>query len=172
MLNNILYSSLLILLFSCNNSSNQKNLKSVSLEDTLSTPEGKLALIANEFYESKHYALAILYYDSLISMDSLKGSYYFKRAYCKTKLSSDDPTAVTDYIKSIEMNYSKKESAYLNIGVAHQFKAVFRCSTDQERIAQLDSALYFYNQCLKIDPSNNKAIQWKDEVNNDLTLIK
>ena len=105
-------------------------------------------------------------------MDSIKGDYYFKRAYCKTMLSPDDPTAVADYLKSTEVNYSKKQSSYLNIGAAHQFKAVFISSTDQERITQLDSALYFYNQCLKIDPNNNKAIQWKEEVNNDLTLIR
>jgi tetratricopeptide (TPR) repeat protein len=172
MLKQILYSSALILFFSCNNSSNEKNSKSVSKEDTLSNPEQKLAMIANDFYESKQYALAIPYYDSLISTDSLNAGYYFKRAYCKTILSPDDPTAVADYLKSIERNYSKKQSAYLNIGAAHQFKAVFRCTTDPDRISQLDSALYFYNQCLKIDPNNNKALQWKEEVTNDLTLIR
>ncbi|CAN5520169.1 hypothetical protein BH11BAC3_BH11BAC3_13610 [soil metagenome] len=129
-------------------------------------------MIANEFYENKNYALAIVYYDSLILMNSIKGGYYFKRAYCKTMLSSDDPTAVADYLKSIEVNYSKKQSAYLNIGVAYQFKALFRSSTDQDKIIQLDSALYFYNQCLKIDPSNNKALQLKEEISNDLTLIR
>jgi len=172
MLRSILYLIFLSLIFSCHNCVIEKNLKNVSKEDSVSNPEQNLIVIADKFYANKDYALALTYYDSLISKDSIKGVYYFKRAYCKTMINPDDPSAIADYLKSIELNYNKQQSAYLNIGAAHQFKAIFRCTTDQDRIAQLDSALHFYNQCLKIDPNNNKAIQSKEEVNNDLTLIR
>lgn len=114
---------------------------------------------ANYFYDAKEYLKAKLSYDTLITLDSMKAGYYFKRGYSKSMLLNDDEGAIADYLKSIQLNYSKKHSAYLNIGVLFRSKEKY------------DSALYYLNQCLKIDSANIKALQEKEEVLRSQTML-
>ena len=127
----------------------------------------ELAERANEFYENGKYSEAMLLYDSLLSIDSTKGGYYFKRGYCRSMLSDND-NAIADYLKAIKYNYSQKGAAYLNIGVLHRSRGLFNCSTNDCRTKEYDSALYYYNECLKIDPTDAEAIQEKKAVIEEL----
>jgi tetratricopeptide (TPR) repeat protein len=172
MLRAFLYASCLILIYSCNSHASGKIIEGPQIRDTANSQEQKWLLIAKGFYSKHEYSLAKPYFDSLISINPVNGEYYFKRAYCKTDLSSDDSSAIGDYFKAIEFNYRNKQSAYLNIGAAHRFKAIFRCRKEAEQIQQLDSTLYYYDKCLEIDPNDEKAIQEKREAENDLILIK
>lgn len=113
-----------------------------------------LAFRANNFYQTGKYLDGKLSYDTLISIDSLKSGYYFKRGYCRMMLLDDDDAAIFDYLKSIKGNYSEKEKAYLNIGVIYRLRNNY------------DSALYFYEECLKVDPNNAQAIKEKKDVSN------
>jgi tetratricopeptide (TPR) repeat protein len=153
------YITLLTILFSCN--SQQENKKQ----------QNSLLQSANTFYEKGEYASAIPYYDSLIKMDSTKPGYYFKRAYCKA-MESDQTGAIADYLKSIELNYSKKQIAYLNIGNEHRFNAIFRCTTDIQKVAEYDTALYYYNEALKIVPADSLVLKERDEVLFEIESLK
>jgi tetratricopeptide (TPR) repeat protein len=114
---------------------------------------------SDELYQQKLYSDAKDCYDKLITIDSTKGEYYFKRGYCKSMISSDDPTIISDYLQAIKHNYKDKKSAYLNIAAEHYFRVLFRCSTDKEQKTECDSALHFYSECLRVDPGNAKALQ-------------
>jgi tetratricopeptide (TPR) repeat protein len=138
---------------------------------TKQTGNNSLEEKANKLYESESYAEAKSLYDTLIAADRANGEYYFKRAYCKSMLSSDDPSVIADYLQAIKHNYSKKQSAYLNIGAEHRFRAVFRSTTNQARKAEYDTALYFYNESLKVDPNNAKALREKQEVLENLKVL-
>jgi uncharacterized protein YktA (UPF0223 family) len=72
--------------------------------------------------------------------------------------------AILDFFKAINHNYSEKQKAYLNIGTIHRFNAVFRCKTDHDRIAEYDTALYFYNESLKVEHNYAKVLKEKEEV--------
>ena len=85
-------------------------------------------------------------YDSLISHGYTKSGYYFKRAYCKQMLSLDFADAIADYRMSIVLNYSEKNLAFLNIGALYM------------TLHSYDSAIYYFDRCMKIDPNNVKAI--------------
>ena len=129
------YISISILLFSCNgffksetNNQDEKSVKINLLVDPLSLKQK-----ANEFYTKDNYSDALKCFDQLLLKDSTNGEYYFKRAFCKTLISSYDSTAIQDYLKSIALNYEQKQKAYLNIAVGHRFKALFRCTTSQEK---------------------------------------
>jgi tetratricopeptide (TPR) repeat protein len=100
---------------------------------------------ANQFYANNNYANAILSFDSLISNDTANGEYYFKKGYCES-MQSDELNAIADYKKAIKYNYDKKEKAYLNVGVIYE-----------GIINNYDSATYYLNECLKINPDNAKA---------------
>lgn len=127
---------------------------------------------ANNFYANGDYQKAKLAYDTLILTDSTRGGYYMKRAYCKTMLSSDDSTGIADYFIAIKRNYSEKQSAYLNIGSAHRFNAIFRCTTDSCRIVEYELALKFYNESLKIQPDFADALKEKSEAIENLRQLK
>ncbi len=118
-----------------------------------STDTKRMEQRANDLYMSNNYSTAILTYDTLISIDSTKGEYYFKRGYSKTMTSTDNTAALADYFKAIAHNYDNKAKVYSNIGALHRANAVFHCSTNSERIVEYNTALYFYNESLNIDPS-------------------
>jgi tetratricopeptide (TPR) repeat protein len=128
-------------MYSCNNPVHEKT--ALSYKD-------KLAIKANEFYQQDKFKEAILGYDTLISMDSSKGGYYFKRAYSKSMLLNTNG-AIDDYLKSIDRNYSEKEKSLFNLGVLYSLNKKF------------DSALHCYDECLKLNPENAKARQWRLE---------
>ena len=50
------------------------------------------------------------------------------------------------------------------MGVIHRGHAMFNSVTDNDRMAEYDSALYFYNESLKIDPNYTKALNERKEV--------
>ena len=167
-----LYLLLLFSIASCNNSQDEEIFKNISVEDSVNKSDEISVMTANMYFDEEMYKLAIPYYDSLISRYPLKGSFYFKRAYCKIKIDHEDASAVSDYLKSIELNYSKKKLAYLSIGITHQFKGVFRSSTEEQAINEFDSAIHYYNACLKIDPNNSQVLKYRKVVSNNLILIK
>lgn len=133
------------LIFSCKDngvkSSSSKNIDTVDLLKR-----------ANYFYAQEEYLQAKQCYDTLISKDSSQGEYFFKRGYSKSMLLYDVYGAIADYQKAIEVNYNKKQKAYLNIGVLLRSQGKY------------DSAIIFINQCLKLDPNNPKALREKEEI--------
>lgn len=134
---------LIFCLVSCNHGSkrSQKQVDSI-----YKTPAEKgLANLANSKYTDQKFSEALQLYDSLISIDSAMPGYYFKRGYCKSML-FDYNGAITDYKKAINHNFSGKSNAYSNIGAVYDL-----C------LHKYDSAIYYYNECLKLDPENIKA---------------
>ena len=167
-----LYLFLLFSIVSCNNSQDEEIFKKIPVEDSVNKSDEISVMTANMYFDEEMYKLAIPYYDSLIIRYPQKGSFYFKRAYCKSKVDHEDPSAISDYFKSIELNYSQKQHAFYNIGNEYHFSGLFRSSTEEEMIVEFDSAIYYYNECLKINPNNTYAIKGKEEVTNNLILIR
>ena len=166
-----LYLFLLFSIVSCNNSQDEEIFKNISVEDSVNKSDEISVMTANMYFDEEMYKLAIPYYDSLIIRYPQKGSFYYKRACSKREVDHNDPSIISDFFKSIELNYSKKEFAFYGIGVTHHFNGLFRSSTEKQMIAEFDSALYYYNECLKIDPKLKEAIKSKEEVSNNLVLI-
>ena len=171
MLRDVFFPFSIVVFFSCNSSTVGQNISSRANVDSAKYDSLNLVERANYFYENKIYAKAKFSYDTLISIDSTKGEYYFKRGYCKSMI-PDSKGAVIDYLLSIEHNYDKKYKAYLNIGVLHRGNAVFYSTSQNKSIAEYDTALYFFNECLKIAPNNVKAIKERDEVIGILKELK
>lgn len=140
---------------SCNNALPIKNLYTKKIINKV-----KLAEIAENSYETDQYLEGKLLYDSLIALDSPKSGYYFKRAYCESNISSISQDAINDYLTSIKMNYSRKDLAYVSIGMIYCFQTKY------------DSAVYCFNECLKIDPLNEYAIKGKQAAINILNDAK
>ncbi|MEQ1555068.1 MAG: tetratricopeptide repeat protein [Ferruginibacter sp.] len=162
----------MISIASCNNSQDEEIFKNISVEDSVNKSDEISVMTANMYFDEKMYKLAIPYYDSLIIRYPQKGSFYYKRGYCKSEVKHDDPSAISDYFRSIELNYSQKQLAFYNIGSAYHFSGLFRSTTEEEKIVKFDSAIYYYNECLKINPNNNYAIKGKEEVTNNLIIIQ
>ena len=145
---------IVLFLISCNNS--RENVKHFVSDnkylphDSL-TKENKFLEKADQEYKSKKFDKALNLFDSLLLMDSTQANYYFKRAYCKSMM-FDDTGAIKDYKKSLYYNYNKKGSVYLNLGSLYYLA-----------FHKFDSAIYFYNECLKLDPNNQKAILGKED---------
>lgn len=162
-----LYSfSFFVIIISCNYNHKQTNLQ-MNINKNSNTLEDR----ANDFYKKKMFLEAKLSYDTLISIDSAKGEYYYKRGNCESMISDSKTNAIIDFFKAINHNYSEKQKAYLNIGTIHRFNAVFRCKTDHDRISEYDTALYFYNESLKVEPHYAKALKEKEEVIENLKRI-
>ena len=64
------------------------------------------------YYDHDNYWEARKLLDSLIVLDSTKGEYYFKRAYCYDRV--DDVRALDDYQKAIKLNYRVASAGRLN----------------------------------------------------------
>jgi tetratricopeptide (TPR) repeat protein len=167
-----LYLFLLFSFASCNNSQDEEIFKNISVEDSVNKSDEISVMTANMYFDEEMYKLAIPYYDSLIIRYPQKGSFYFKRAYSKRQVDYNDPSVISDYETSIELNYSQKDLAFFYIGQAHHFNGLFRCSNEEEIVVEFDSAIYYYNECLKINPNNNYAIKEKNKVSNNLILIR
>ena len=163
----IKYLIVFIPLFSCTHSSNDKH--PTAKEDSTLSPLQKAEAIADIFFEDGDYSIAIPYFDSLISIDSSKGGYYFKRGYCKMRL-LNDIGAIYDYNIAIERNYSMKHLAYFYIGLIHKSHGLFKNYNNQ--IAEFDSALHFYNLCLEIDPNYESALLEKEKVLEHLKMLR
>jgi tetratricopeptide (TPR) repeat protein len=120
----------------------------------------QLSKRANFFYKNNKFIQAIACYDSLLLLDTTKGGYYFKRGYCKASLINIPYEAISDYKKAIELNYSEKSSAYLNLGVMYWIV-----------LNKPDSAIYYFDECLKIDPDNQKAQFEKSAIQAELNKL-
>lgn len=147
-----IFSFYIFLIISCNTYEDKK--------DTVLLDTSVMATNAKRYLQNDEYLKAKLVYDSLIGIDSTNGEYYFKRGYSKSLLLYDDESAITDYLKSIYYGYHNKQSAYLNIGAIHALNKKF------------DSAIYYYNACLKIDPENSKAKTQKAKAMSILNNLK
>ena len=108
--------------------------------------------VAQNFIDREEYNKAKLIYDTLIAFDSTKANYYFKRAYSKSLLMHNDSSAIADYQNAIFHGYQNKKSAYLSIGMLYKWTKKF------------DSAIYYFNECLRIDPKNSRAQKEKTEI--------
>jgi tetratricopeptide (TPR) repeat protein len=113
----------------------------------------ELKVKSDSLYKIKDYTHAKLYLDSLIKLDTISASYYFKRAYCKTMSRNFNPEDIlADYRKALQYGYKNKNSVYLNMGFIFLL-------TDQ-----FDSALIYTDKCLLLDPNNKKALLNKKEI--------
>ncbi len=149
MVQNYWYIFSFILFFSCNNPSKKKhNINNKSVEQ-----------IAEDFYKEDKYLEAKQSYDKLISIDSSQGKYYNRRAYCNAVL-GDFEEAKRDYLKTIALNNVDKKNVYLSLGMLYRFNKEY------------DSAIYFYNESLKLDSNFLKAKDEKREVNSMLKVSK
>ena len=146
----------LLVFISCNYSKKEREAgKSLNLNTDNIDFNKKLAERANGLFEKDKFSEAIIAYDNLILVDSLKAGYFFKRGYSKSML-LDKPGAIADYKKSIALNYSQKESSFQNIGALYSVQAKY------------DSALFYLNECLKLNPTNKVASDLRTEALNYL----
>lgn len=63
--------------------------------------------------------------------------------------SGDYDEAKIDLMRTINLNYDNKATSYLNLGELNRVQGKF------------DSAVYYYDQCLRIDPHNSNAAEAK-----------
>lgn len=98
------------------------------------------------YYDHDNYWEARKLFDSLIVLDSTKGEYYFKRAYCYDRL--NDLRAVDDYKKAIQLNY-RVGTVYKNLG----FDAIQRNNDSL--------AIVFFVKAIRADSTKrNELIPW------------
>ena len=84
----------------------------------------------------------------------------------------DDYGALTDFGKSIELEYSRKDLAYLYIGLIHRKNAVFNVYGHGDIVREYTSALNNYLKAIELNPYNYEAIKEKEEVQIILQNIK
>ena len=129
--------------------------KSSKLGTTINTLEDS----ADKYYTDKQYIGAIKLYDTLIIIDPNKDIYYFRRGVCKTH-TEDYIGAKNDYLKTISLKSENEKRAYLNMGTLYRFFGIY------------DSAMYFYDQSLKLDSNYLKGKLERDELKSLLKKLK
>ena len=137
----IFYFFLILSTFSCQNQENggRPNLNEINLVQK-----------AENYYQSGNYSIAKNYFDTLLTINRTCGEYYYKRAYCKYRLL--DSEAKSDFFKAIEYNYKNKKGAFLGIGTIYRIEGKY------------DSAIYYCDKSLEIDPNYQKAKIIKEEI--------
>lgn len=70
------------------------NHKQTNLQMNINKNSNKLEDRANDFYKKKMFLEAKLSYDTLISIDSAKGEYYYKRGNCESMISNSKIDAI------------------------------------------------------------------------------
>lgn len=113
-------------------------------EEKLATKHEKLLFLADSCYKTDQYRLAMEYFNQLIETDSVKGEYYYKRAFCKDQL-LDYEGSSGDYLKSIELGYRPAES-YYNLGLS------------QVMLANDSLAVFYFEKSLKMNPNDPKVL--------------
>jgi tetratricopeptide (TPR) repeat protein len=116
--------------------------KNTAFNTPFETKESLLLKNAQFLYEQDKYQTAIIYFDSLISIDSTQGKYFYERAYSYTQLSNRE-RAIKDYKKSIEYQFKVNDS-YYNIGVYYF-------------LTNDSLAIYYFQKCLSVDPGYTDA---------------
>src|SRR5690606_1760399 len=96
----------------------------------------------DSLYNGDNYEEAVKYFDTLITIDSLNGEYYFKRGYCEAMLFKYHESTI-DYKKAIQFKY-RESSAYFNLGLNYS-------SIDDSL------AIHFFYKCLEVDPKHPNA---------------
>lgn len=91
------------------------------------------------------YKIAIKYYDTLIGLDTLKGEYYFGRAYAYSQIPKYNKEGIRNYLRAIALNYRVGDSYYA-IGLEYSF---------------LDdsSALFYFKKAVQAEPKNQKYLE-------------
>src|SRR5690349_18821203 len=97
-----IFTAVSIILISCSNQTKKSDKEIL---------EGK----ASYYYKNDDYQNAVMYFDSLIKLDTTVGQYYYKRAYSYSRLSLEK-LAISDFEKAAGLNY-KTADAYRNIAL-------------------------------------------------------
>jgi tetratricopeptide (TPR) repeat protein len=139
----IFYYLILLLLFSC---------RATNKENSPSFKGNELEKRANLFYKYDKFREAEKCFDTLLALNQFNGEIYYKRAYCKYLQQSDNTGAISDFLNAIKYNYKNKKGAFLGIGTIYRI------------LGKYDSALFFYDKSLEIDPNYKKAQRGKKEV--------
>jgi tetratricopeptide (TPR) repeat protein len=104
---------------------------------------------ADILYDQNKYEKALKLFDKIISVDSLCGDSYYKRAYCKALL-SDYEGSTRDYEMSIKLSF-RIEDSYFSLGCNYAI------------INEDSLAIEFFEKAYAINPKNTLAkeqIDW------------
>lgn len=110
----------------------------------------ELIKMADEYYSARNYDKCIVLLNEIIEQDSTYGKAFFQRGYCQSLSFSNTITlennlkSITDYLKSIELNY-RVEDSYFNIGCIY-------AGNGNDTVA----LKYFLKVC-EINPENTDA---------------
>ncbi len=140
-----------LIISSCHNStSNDAVAQQRPFEATI-----KLEATADKYYKDDEYNQATAEYDTLISINPNMDLYYFRRGYSKS-MTGDYIGAKDDYLKAINIKGMNEKKAFLNMGTLYRLFGMY------------DSALYFYDQSIKLDSNYIKAKRERDELDSFL----
>lgn len=128
-----------IIIFSC-----KEKKKYTAYDCPIENKESLLLKKAQFLYEKDEYQTAVIYFDSLISLDSTQGKYFYERAYSYTQLSNREK-AIENFKKSIQYQFKVSDS-YYNIGVNYFL--------DNDSLA-----IYYFKKCLSVDPNYTDAYE-------------
>jgi tetratricopeptide (TPR) repeat protein len=70
---------------------------------------------AYSVYHERDYLRCVQYFTELITLDTLQGDYYFRRAFCHGR-SDNYNKSTQDYLKAVALGYRISDS-YYNIGL-------------------------------------------------------
>jgi len=116
-------------------------------ESDVLSDSSSLRLRAEQHYRKNEYQDAISGYSALLRIDSLNGQFYYRRAYSYLQTDSFS-NAITDFEKSILLGYKVPQS-YFAMGSIY--------TMDVETIRNDSLAILYFERCLAIDPSFEKA---------------
>lgn len=126
----IFFNLIVSLLVSCNNLRDE--------EDTLRNLISK----ADLHYKAENFTKAITLLDSIISIDSTRGEFYYKRAHSKAMLYKYESSNY-DYLKSIDLNYRLGDS-YFGLGLNYNY-------------VNDTLSMKYYERALQINPNDEAA---------------
>jgi len=112
----------------------------------------KLLLKSDSLYQNKEYKEAIIYFDSIITLDSTKGIVFFRRGVCYAKIYKYQK-AIDDHLKCIELNY-RVESSSFNVGLSYEI------------LLNYPMALFYYKKAYGLNINNKKAKERIDFIEN------
>lgn len=113
--------------------------------------EEDLGMKAYHASESGDYQSSVNYYNQLIKLDSLNGSYYFGRADSYAMLAKRNEE-IRDYMKSLQLNF-RKGSCYFNIALAYTF------INDSLALVYFKEAMKLYPQRIDIKREYDECLE-------------
>ena len=111
------------------------NVKQFDDKDT-----AQLNLEAELMYSSDQYTEALELYSRLLSVDSLKGKFNYRKGFCLLRLLRYKE-AMHYYLRSIDLNYKKFES-YKTLGIIYYMS-----------LNDYTQAKKYFEKCLEINPN-------------------